>query len=811
MTDLTTTTPSSGLLAGLRVVDLGEGLSARVLGMLLAEHGAQVVGLADRTRPPADPVLDAILGRGKLEVAIDPGTPEGRATVDRLAASADVIVTDLSAESLVRWGLDFDAIRAGVNPGLVSCTIPAFTGGDPRSGLPVGDAAAGAAGGLYERALGSPRYHAFPVPSVLGALFAASGVIAGLIARQDDGRGQHVEANLYGSSLFAQILLVLMKTGVPRGFLPLKLIGTPFMRSWECRDGRWAYLHATLPSHNARLLDVLVSVGLAEQAQALRAVLSPQTMRDPSQVGSIGEAHRLIAVLKETFLLRTADEWEASLGKELCCIKVRTIDEWLRDSLDAGMSDASVVDDPIFGTMTLPGPGVICPEQPPVVRARIRDAAVLPQWLDAWEAAPRQCPVPGAAPAPTAARAPLAGIRVADLSRIIAGPCAARVLAELGAEVTSIQSPTHLDWALSFHLMFNAGKRSVTIDAADDAGKHTLQAVLDDMKPHAVLQNYRNLDVARTVGVGPEVLRAKFPGLVYAHLNAYGDVGNWQDRPGFEQVVQAVSGIQMTYGEKGVPRLLPTPVIDIGSGLSGALATLLGLYHQRRTGQGVFVTTHLTWIAVLLQIRQVAAVQREACLRASVDRGTPQVVDAGREIVADIVRMRDGNVAIAGPRQDVSAWLAGLGIDVPAGTANPVACVGRRLRWKGRAALQAGLVAAGLADRIVLMPSQKLRGLMKALEVLDLGPDAPLRKRPYPGSPMDLAVLRSPLRMSRTPLVDLAPPPLRGTDTHAAFARIGIAVPEGHNMSAYPTDPSFLPWLVGLIRWGWFAWRSGNV
>jgi crotonobetainyl-CoA:carnitine CoA-transferase CaiB-like acyl-CoA transferase len=802
----------AGLLAGLRVVDLGGGLAARVLGMLLAEQGAQVVGVVDLACPSVDPVLDAILGRGKLEVAIDPCTSEGRASIDRLVASADVVVTDLSADTLVKWGLDFDRIRAGVNPGLISCTIPAFTTADPRSRSQAGDAMAGAAGCLYERALGSPRFHLFPVPSILGALFAASGVIAGLVARQDSGRGQHVEANLFGSSLFAQILLVLMRTGVPRGFLPLKLVATPFMKSWECRDGRWAYLHVTLPSHNARLLDVLIGAGLAQQAEELRAVLSEQTMRDPSQVGSISEARQIVRVLKRIFLLRTADEWEASLGKELCCIKVRTIDEWLRDSLDAGMSDASVVNDPVFGSMILPGPGVVCPEQPAVIGPRIQDASVLPKWLEAWEAVPRSSPTPeDESSVLSKPQPPLAGIRVVDLSRIIAGPCAARVLAELGAEVTSIQSPTSLDWALSFHLMFNAGKRSVTIDAADDAGKLAIQAVLGDIEPHVVLQNYRHLDVARVVGVGPETLRAKFPDLVYAHLNAYGDKGTWQERPGFEQVVQAVSGIQMTYGEEGRPRLLPTPVIDIGSGLSGAMAALLGLYHQRRTGQGVFVTTHLTWVAVLLQVRQVAAVQRDACLRAAAQRGTPQVIDAGLEVLADIVRTRDGNVCVVGPRRDVSAWLAGLGIEFSQDKASQLQEVGHRLRWKSLATLQNGLVAAGLADRVVLMPSQKLRTLLKDLEGLNLGLDVPLRKQTYPGCPMDMAVLRSPLRLSRTPLVNLAPPPLRGANTREALARVGIEVPEGHNVSPYPKDPPYLPWLASLVRWGFFAWRSGNI
>jgi len=162
----------------------------------------------------------------------------------------------------------------------------------------------------------------------------------------------------YHAALFAQILQVLGKTGVPRGFLPLKMVGTPFMRAWRCKDGRYAYLHITLPAHAARVLDVLDGLGHGAYVRELRAILSPATLRDPSQVGSIDEARRIRAVYERIFLERTADDWERVLGSQLCCIKVRTADEWVRDSLEAGMDDAARVDDPVFGDLMGPGPAV---------------------------------------------------------------------------------------------------------------------------------------------------------------------------------------------------------------------------------------------------------------------------------------------------------------------------------------------------------------------------------------------------------------------------------------------------------------------
>lgn len=803
-------TTSTGLLAGLRVVELGDKLAVPVLGMLLAEQGADVVRVADLARPALDPVLAAVVARGKREASLDLSTPEGRASLARLAASADVVLCDRRPQEVAALGLDGETLRSGPNPGLVSCSIPAFAAGDPRSGLPVHDALAGAGGCLYERMLGAPRFHDLPIPSVLAALFAASGVMAALLVRLRTGRGQHVESTLFGSSLFAQILTVFMKTGVPRGFVPLKLVATPFMRAWRCKDGRYAYLHITLPAHNARMLEVLDQQGLGRHAKALRDVLSDQTIRDPSQVGSIGEAKRIIRVLERIFVERSADEWEASLGKELCCIKVRTIDEWLTDSLEAGMSDAARVDDPVFGSLLTPGPGVVCPEQPAVVRPRW-PVADLDALVASWEAAPRQQPQEPAAGVTADPKHPLQGLRVADLSRIIAGPSAARVLAELGAEVTSVQSPGALDWQLSFHLLFNPGKRSVTIDQQSDEGKATLRALLDELKPDVVVQNYRHLDVARSLGVGPEALRQRFPGLVYAHLNAYGDVGVWQERPGFEQVVQAVSGIQMSYGSNGVPRLLPTPVIDLGSGLSGAMASMLGLYHRQRTGQGVFVTTHLTWVSVLLQILKVAEVQRARVLEQASARGREVVFAEGRQPLAGLLRTRDGWVAAVGPRQEMLTWLHAEQVRFDPQAKNPMPAALKHFRWQRLNDVRHRLYKMGLSESIVLEPLQRARSLIEDLATLDLGPIPPLRRRPYAGCPKPLAYLASPIRLTRTPAVDVEPPTLRGAATREVLARLGQSLPEGAGTLPYPADKPLLVWLVGLVRWGLFAWRSGSI
>jgi crotonobetainyl-CoA:carnitine CoA-transferase CaiB-like acyl-CoA transferase len=403
---------------------------------------------------------------------------------------------------------------------------------------------------------------------------------------------------------------------------------------------------------------------------------------------------------------------------------------------------------------------------------------------------------------------------VLDLSRIIAGPCAARVLAELGADVISLQREKRLDWALSFHLVFNAGKRSVTLDFTTDEGKRRLWALVDAFRPQALIQNYRNLELARQIGVDPAALHAHSPGLAYTHLSAYGDEGGWRDRPGFEQVVQAVSGIQRSYGAGGEPRLLPSPVIDIGCGLLGAFATLMGLYHERRTGQGLFASTHLTSVAVLLQLPQIAAFQREGCIRRARTRGSDVVYDAGQEVVASILRARDAFVCLAGPRGDLARWMdrVGLRADGAAapepgalGVARGRFLLGSAERWRR------SLAAVGVERSVALMELPPINRLVEDIRRHDPRPAPMVRRRAYPGSPQPLAFVGSPLRLSLTPLADVDPPPRRGGDTREVMALIGEDLPPGAGVVGYPAEKPLWLWLSSFLRWGYFAWRSGNI
>ncbi len=819
---------SGPVLAGLRVIEIDShaGLAAPLAGLLLADQGADVLRVVPLDAP-VDPVLDALLARNKTEVALDLESPEGRAELDTLLGQADVVLEDASQ----RYRVDVEGAREA-HPQLISCHIPAFPDDDPRRVLPGHEALAGAAGFLYNKPLGKPRYHTFPIGSLTGALFAVNAIAAALIARHRSGRGQRVDVSRYGGSVVSQVVQILVKAGVPRGFLPLKMIGSPFMRCWECGDGRFVYLHITLPTHNARMLELLADHGYADEVERLRtSIMSEETMRDPSQVKSIPEAKTIKAVYSAIFMTRPAQEWEEILGGELCCIKVREVEEWLQDSLEAGMTDACEVDDPVFGRLLGPGASVTLLEHlvPPAPRQLGAAAALRERWGgevsrhrpqgrgNGERGGGGERGANGEAGEPAAGEArlehALEGFKVLDLSRVIAGPCAARTLAEFGADVISLQSETRLDWALSFHLIFNAGKRSVTLDFTDDAGKETLWKLIDWYQPDAFIHNYRHLDLARTIGVGPETMLERFPKLAYTHLNAYGNEGVWKERPGFEQVVQAVSGIQLAYAEKGRPKLLPSPIIDIGCGLLGAYGTMLSLYKRLRTGEGAVATTHLTNVSVLIQIMRVAGFQRDACLARARQSGHVARYDPDREVIAGVFWALGGLVMLAGPRGDLRRWLRHIGLvrEGEAVEGRELELVERALLFRPLAHWRRTVVEAGVADTVALLSYPSVRAVIKEIRRTDPRPKPMVRKRDFPGCPQQLTFVANPVRMSATPLRDVAPPPERGGDTDEVLGQLGVAVAPGAGVQRYPPNKPLPVWLASFIRWGYFAWKSGNI
>ena len=196
-----------------------------------------------------------------------------------------------------------------------------------------------------------------------------------------------------------------------------------------------------------------------------------------------------------------------------------------------------------------------------------------------------------------AATRPLAGVRVLDLTRVLAGPTCARSLAEHGADVLKI-SAAHLPDSGLVELDTGIGKLSARLDLRTPEGVGTLRALARDADVFS--QSFRPGALAAR-GFSPQTLASLRPGIVCVSLSAWGGTGRWRERRGFDSIVQSVSGMALASGEDGKPQLLPVSAIDYVSGYLMAFGAMVGLARRAQEGGSWLVRVALArvgkWIA----------------------------------------------------------------------------------------------------------------------------------------------------------------------------------------------------------------------
>jgi crotonobetainyl-CoA:carnitine CoA-transferase CaiB-like acyl-CoA transferase len=175
---------------------------------------------------------------------------------------------------------------------------------------------------------------------------------------------------------------------------------------------------------------------------------------------------------------------------------------------------------------------------------------------------------------------PLAGIRVLDLTRVLAGPTCAKTLAEHGADVLKITA-AHLPDSGAIELDTGIGKLAAFLDLRAPEGAMTLRKLLGDADVFS--QSYRPGALAAR-GFSPEEVAKLRPGIVCVSLNAWGQTGPWKDRRGFDSIVQTVSGMAYASGDPSKPKLMPCSAIDYVSGYLMAYGAMLALARRAREG-----------------------------------------------------------------------------------------------------------------------------------------------------------------------------------------------------------------------------------
>ena len=196
-----------------------------------------------------------------------------------------------------------------------------------------------------------------------------------------------------------------------------------------------------------------------------------------------------------------------------------------------------------------------------------------------------------------ASQGPLTDLLVLDVTRVLAGPFAGMVLADLGAEVIKVERPGRGDDARAFgpfvqgvsayFASVNRGKKSLTLDLKSPRGRELFLALAE--RADVVLENFRPGVMAR-LGLGHDTLRAPNPRLVYAACSGFGQTGPYAQRPAYDAVIQAMGGMMSITGEEGRgPVRVGASIADITAALCTVVGILGALHHRERAGEGQLV------------------------------------------------------------------------------------------------------------------------------------------------------------------------------------------------------------------------------
>jgi crotonobetainyl-CoA:carnitine CoA-transferase CaiB-like acyl-CoA transferase len=208
---------------------------------------------------------------------------------------------------------------------------------------------------------------------------------------------------------------------------------------------------------------------------------------------------------------------------------------------------------------------------------------------------------------------PLKGLRVFDLTRVLAGPTCAQMLGDLGADVVKIERPGAGEDTRGFappvmpgttesayFVGVNRNKQSVTLDIGQPEGQEIALKLIGDCD--ILVENFKVGALAK-YGLGYEQLHARFPRLIYCSITGFGQTGPYAPRPGYDSLIQAMGGVMSLTGEPdGLPQKVGVPVADLFAGLYGCIGILAALRHRDLTGQGQqidigMLDTHVAWLA----------------------------------------------------------------------------------------------------------------------------------------------------------------------------------------------------------------------
>ena len=572
----------AGPLAGLRVVEValglsavGAGLATSLPGRLLADLGADVTRVRTRRRPTLDAGVEfeRVWDRDKEIVEVDEGAPAGTAaTVLALAREADVLLLAGGEDRIEQQGVHYPRLRRD-NPRLVVVRLrPSY---HARGTVPDLELLVGARTGLLTQIRGhrpGPVFADLAVAGAGAALSATAGTLARLYEREGTGLGGWVETSLYdGLRALLPMILGRVEHPSPTTTLLWRDQGPAESLCYRCGDG--GYVQLWFGARGA-YEEFLESMDEPPSEGGYHAELMSGAMVERGRRWS------------ETFATRPRDEWLAALaGHNFRCEPVLRPGEALRDPHVRELGLARQHRDGRRGPITLLGP-TLTVDPAGDGRTSARPAGDEP------------------------AAGLLSGVRVLDLSAYLAGPAAALVLAELGADVVKVE-PVTGDVHRGMEPMFAAGqrgKRALALDLKSPQAPAVLERLF---RWSDVVHHNSRVGLADRLGYDERSVRAANPDVVYSFASGFGEGGPRAALPANDQLMQALSGIEAAQAGAGrPPTFLVWGAVDVTGGWMAACGVLAGLYARRRGGGGQTVASSLLGAALTLKSGAFLAADR---------------------------------------------------------------------------------------------------------------------------------------------------------------------------------------------------------
>jgi crotonobetainyl-CoA:carnitine CoA-transferase CaiB-like acyl-CoA transferase len=390
---------------------------------------------------------------------------------------------------------------------------------------------------------------------------------------------------------------------------------------------------------------------------------------------------------------------------------------------------------------------------------------------------------------------PLSHIRVLDLSRIMAGPWASQILADLGADVVKVERPRVGDdtrsWGppylrdssgqagteAGYYLCVNRGKRSVTIDLNTPEGQNLVKALA--VRSDILIENFK-VGTLSKFGLGHSQLKDANPKLIYASITGFGQTGPKAKAAAYDFMIQAMGGLMSVTGQRddlpgGGPQKVGVPIVDLMSGMYTAVAVLAALARRAETGTGDYIDIAMLDVQVAFLANQAMNYLVSGKVPGRSGNRHPNIQPQ------DVFRCREGHIALAVGNDDQFVKFCGV-IECPelaaderyARNANRVrnlldlyAVIGPCLLKRGMSEWVALLEAAG----VPCAPINTIDAVLAEPQVLHR---QMLRQLPHPAAG-SVPQIVSPMRFAEAPLSFDRAPPLLGQHTEEILRDLGLS------------------------------------